>query len=233
MENGWESILVAFGIIAIFYYAKKYIERKKPPFMAKDAKHYPVSSSKKENKNQLGVKGVKGFNKKSNFKSSQSTISNHTAALVMHPHSMENARKEFILNAQRFSGSYESLFLVCNGKVTGVFREQVLRNWEEGIRSTEAKFLILVWTTIVQKHSGRNFYRQGVPRWNREGKQENDILQDWLKQLFKWGIVRELCRHSLSPELEEDAKGRGETPRWVLNGEILEEGQEQVKSTGQ
>ena len=230
MEGRWESILVAFGLIAIFYVARKYVQRKKPPLMNQEPKNHSIIYSKKESKTQAVTKVMKR-KPSSNLTSSHPT--NQLASLVMHPHSLESARKEFVLNAQRFRGSYETLFLTCNGKITGVFREQVLRNWEEGIRATEAKFLILVWTTIVQRHCGRNFYRQGSTRWNREAKQENEILQDWLKQLYKWGIIRELCRQSQAPDLEEESKARIETARWVLNGEILEVGPEQVKSTGQ
>lgn len=230
MEDRWESILVAFGLIAIFYFAKKYVKRKKPPLKIQESKVHSTIHSKKENKTQSDTKAIK---RKPTSNTFTSNSPNQLASLVMHPHSLESARKEFVLNTKRFRGSYESLFLTCNGKITGVYREQILRNWEEGIRATEAKFLILVWTTIVQRHCGRNFYWQGTTRWNRESRQENQILQDWLKQLYKWGVIRELCGLSQTPDLVEESKGKIEAARWVLNGEILEVSPEQVKSSGQ
>ncbi|WP_242835352.1 hypothetical protein [Desulfitobacterium sp. PCE1] len=43
--------------------------------------------------------------------------SNSAASLVvMNPHSFEQAKKEYMLYVQRFSGIYEMLYLACSGK---------------------------------------------------------------------------------------------------------------------
>lgn len=227
MGNQWESILVALGIIVLFYLMRKYNQSKKPSLSSRPLQAIPIKYREK----QLHSRGKRREN--SPFHNS-SRNSNHIASLIMHPNSLEQARKEFSENAQRFHGLYESLFLSCNGKVTGVFREQVLRRWEEGIQATEAQYLILLWTTIVRTHCGRSYYRNSSTRGNSDTKVENDILRDWLKQLFKWGLRREIHGQIPSSELEQDLRTTScaEYVRWILNGKVLEEGGEHVESLG-
>jgi hypothetical protein len=228
MGGRWESILVAISLIALFYLLRKYFQQKKPPL--KTNKPQPIDTKKRGKAIQTMEKGKKG-SRKVPLKNPL-TATNHVASLVMHPHSLERAKKEFFHNAHRFRGSYEPLFLTCNSKTTGAFREQVLRKWEEGIRSTEAQNLILIWTTIVQKQCGRNFYRNSSLRSNRDAMLEHDILEAWLTQLLKWGVLRELKNQNSPPEHEGEFIQEVMKPRWTLNGEILEEGEERVKSLG-
>ena len=234
MGSQWESILVALGIILLFYFSRRYYLRDKPPIKPPYNPQTPHPIRAKNKNKQLQVVRKKINHKAAQTKTSQN--SNQVASLVMHPLSIERAKKEFLQYAQRFRGSYESLYLTCYGKPTGILREQVLRNWEEGIRATEAQNFILVWNTIVQKHCGRNYYLKGTPRWARDAKVENEILHDWLKQLFIWGLLRELRGQTQSTELGGEPRGGNAEPEktcWLLNGEILEEGQERVKSLGQ
>jgi hypothetical protein len=231
MGSRWESIIVAIGLIALFYFVKKYYWGKKSPLLKQKQKPKSSIPKKTQIKEQKSLKiELQKLNLK---KQSYSSSTHHMASLLMHPHSLESARKEFLDNAQKFRGSYESLFLTCQGRMNGFSREQILRNWEEGIRSTEAKFLILIWTTIIQKHCGRNFYFEILSFLKRDPKIENEILQEWLKQLFKWGLVREPKGQISIPETDEKLKG-GEiqTARWFLNGKLLEEWEGQVKSLG-
>lgn len=227
MGNRWESIIVALALIFLFYFIRKYSLRKRPPFISQSTH----ANLEKNRGKQLQTRGKKADKVPS---VNPPLTSNHVASLVMHPHSLERAEKEFVQNAPRFRGSYESLFMTCNGKVTGVFREQVLGHWEEGIQATEAQYFILVWTTIIQKHCGRNYYQNRVSRKNRDTQVENDILQDWLKQLFKWGLQREIHGQIHSTELEgEPLSNAGtERPRWIIDGVVLEEGEEHVKLIG-
>jgi hypothetical protein len=231
MGNQWESILVALGIIVLFYFIRKYYQSKKLSLISRPVQATPMKYREKERERQMPTRGKRRENAPLN---NSSRNSNHIASLIMHPNSLEHAGKEFLENAQRFHGLYESLFLSCNGKVTGVFREQVLRRWEEGIQAAEAQYLSLAWTTIVRKHCGRSYYVNSSSRGNSDIKVENEILQEWLKQLFKWGLRREI--HGLMPSSELD-QGSLNTPGaecvcWILNGQVLEEGDEHVKSLG-
>lgn len=228
MGNQWESILVALGIIVLFYFIRKYYLSKKPELISRPIQ---ATQTTKNREKQMLSRGKRTENVPFN---NSSRNSNHMASLIMHPNSLEHAGKEFMENAQRFHGLYESLFLLCNGKITGVFREQVLRRWEEGIQAAEAKYLTLVWTTIVRKHCGRSYYQNSSSRGTSDNKVENDILQDWLKQLFKWGLRREIHGHIPSSELDRESRNASsaECIRWILNGEVLEEGEEHLKSLG-
>ncbi len=227
MGNQWESMLVALGIIALFYFIRKYYQSKKPSLISRPVQATPMKNREMQMLNRGKRTEYVPLN-------NSSRNSNHMASLIMHPNSLEHAGKEFLENAQRFHGLYESLFISCNGKVTGVFREQVLRRWEEGIQAAEAQYLTLVWTTIVRKHCGRSYYRNSSSRGNSDIKVENDILQDWLKQLFKWGLRREIHGQIPSSELDRESRNASsaECIRWILNGVVLEEGEEDVKSLG-
>lgn len=228
MENRWESILVALGLICLFYFIRKYFLHKRLPCIAEPVHAHPTKIRGKQH--QTRVRRVRKLTSKNS-----SQTPNHGASLIMHPHSLERAEKEFLMNAKRFRGSYESLFMTCYGKVTVVFREQVLRQWEEGIQASKAQYLLLVWTTIIQKHCGRNYYQNRVSREEREIQVANDILQEWLKQMFKWGLQREVHEQIRTNELDGEALGNAGTERlcWILDGVVLEEGEKQVISLGQ
>lgn len=224
----WESILVALGLICLFYFVRKYVLNKKPPCISQ-----PVHANPTKIRGKQPQTRARKINKDPITNSSEPQ--NHLASLIMHPHSLERAEKEFLKNAPQFRGSYESLFMTCSGKVTVVFREQILRQWEEGIRATGGQYLILVWTTIIQKHCGRNYYQKRVTRENREIQAANDILQEWLKQMLKWGLQREVHGQIHSNEHDRELTSDAGTERlcWILEGVVLEEGEKHVISLGQ
>jgi hypothetical protein len=208
------------GLVALFYFLRKTLCKKD----VLGSQGFQPRSKKNTGKT------TRSSSKFVNKKSSSSSPSSHAGSLLMHPHSLEVARKEFVQFAQNFRGFYESLFLACQGNVTSVYREHVLKFWEETIQATKAKYLILTWTTIVQKHCGRNFYRKGTTRWVRDTSVEKEILEEWLKQLFKWGLHRELCGKEPLSELESRSSMENEKLHWILNDVVVEAGEEPVKS---
>lgn len=225
MGSSWESIVVAVGIILLFYFARHYTPRLKSP------KNMKIKSRSKEHHKPLEVQ-TKKESKQSRTK--QSTPSNAAASLVMHPHSFERAKKEYLQNAQRFSGFYEVLYLSSTGKLAGTSQEQLLKSWEDGILSTDASNFILAWNTVIQKYCGRNFYFKGNSKGKGDDEEENRILQDWYRILHKWGLHREPGGQIQSELHGGEPMGAQELSYyWVLNGEILEEGRGKVQSSGQ
>lgn len=225
MGSSWESVVVAIGIILLFYFARRYTPQLKNP------KSMKTKSRSKEQPKPLEVH-TKKENKQSRIK--QSTSSNSAASLIMHPHSFEQAKKEYMQNAQLFGGFYEVLYLSCSGKLAGTRQEQLLKSWEEGILSTDASNFILAWNTIIQKYCGRNFYFKGNSKGKSEIEEENRILQDWYRILLKWGLHREPGGQIQSELHGGEPMGAQELNYyWLLNGEILEEGQGKAHSLGQ
>lgn len=228
MENRWESILVALGLICLFYFIRRYFLQKTPPCISGSVHATPTKIRGKQTKAHVRKKI------KVSIKNTSQT-QKHAASLIMHPHSLECAEKEFSKNALRFRGSYESLYMTCYGKVTSVFREQVLRQWEEGIQASKAQYLLLVWTTIIQKHCGRNYYYNRVSREYLEVQVVSDILQDWLKQMFKWGLLREVHGQLHLKEFDGEPISNPGTEKlcWSLDGVVLEEEEKRVIVLGQ
>ncbi|AFM01017.1 hypothetical protein Desde_2704 [Desulfitobacterium dehalogenans ATCC 51507] len=217
MRSSWESIVVAIGIILLFYFARRYTPGQKSP------KTMKKGSRPKEETKPLEMILTKKEMKHVPVKPSPS--SQGVASLVMHPHSFERAKREYMRYAQQFSGFYEVLFLSCSGKLSGPRQEQLLKDWEEGILGTDAPNFILAWNTIIQKYCGRNFYFKGNIKGKGEQGEEERILQSWLKILFRWGLHRELKGQiQLEPHGGEPIGAQEQNYFWVLNGEVLEEG---------
>ncbi|EHL06634.1 hypothetical protein HMPREF0322_02683 [Desulfitobacterium hafniense DP7] len=224
--GSWESVVVAIGIILLFYFARRYTPGQKHP------KTMKTGSRSKEETPALEMILTKKEAKHVPVKPAPS--SQGAASLVMHPHSFERAKREYMHYAQQFSGLYEVLFLSCSGKASAQGREQLLKNWEEGIVGTNAPNFILAWNTIIQKYCGRNFYFKGNVKGKSDQGEEERILQDWLKILFRWGLHREpRGQIQLEPHGGEPIGAQDLNYYWVLNGEVLEEGRGKSQSLGQ
>ncbi|MGI1660069.1 MAG: hypothetical protein ACRKFN_14045 [Desulfitobacterium sp.] len=234
MGSSWESIAVAIVIILLFYFGKRYA-----PQIKENQKRVKVKQPKEESK-ALDMILSKKENKVTQSRASHT--SSTVASLVLHPHTFERAKREYLQHAQRFLGAYELLYLSCYGNLGGERKVQLLKNWEEGILSTDAPNFILAWNTCVQKHCGRNFYSKGNPKGNTMGNSKEKIdyevvdliLQDWLKLLLKWGLHREPRGYTQSELQGGEPLGATELNYyWLLNGEVLEEGQLKAQSSGQ
>ncbi|AGA69670.1 hypothetical protein Desdi_2239 [Desulfitobacterium dichloroeliminans LMG P-21439] len=232
MGSSWESLAVAIVIILLFYFGKRFA-----PQLKETQKRIKVKQPKDESK-AMAIILSKKENKAKATQPRPSHSSSTVASLVLHPHTFERAKREYIQYAQRFLGAYELLYLSCYGNIGGERKVQLINNWEEGILSTDAPNFILAWNTCVQKHCGRNFYGRGNSKGNSKEKIDYEmvdlILQDWLKLLLRWGLHRE-PRGYIQSELQ-GGEPIGTTELnyyWLLNGEVLEEGQLKAQSLGQ
>jgi len=239
MISGWKEFLVALGLILLFYYARRYFPKQKhPPDLPKRSRVQdeikPLEMiSTKNSVNQSAVKSKIA----QSAKATQNTVAN----LVMHPHSFERAKKEYIQHAAKFSGLYEVLYLANMGSLSPLQQEQLLKSWEDRILATEASNLILAWNTVIQRYCGRNLYYKSSGKRKEEeqsaSKEVEKILRDWLKLMFKWGLHREprAQSHTLHSEGHggEHVNAQELDYYWVLNGEVIEEGRSKQQSAGQ
>lgn len=226
MGSSWGSVVVAIGIILLFYFARRYTPGQKHP--------KPMKTGSRSKEEIPALEMILTKKEMRHVPVKPAPFSPGSASLVMHPHSFERAKREYMHYARQFSGLYEVLFLSCSGKAPSQGQEQLLKNWEEGIVSTDAPNFILAWNTIIQKYCGRNFYCKGSLKGKSDQNEEERILQDWLKILLKWGLHREP-----RPQVQSEPRG-GEALEtqelnyyWVLNGEVLEEGRGKNQSLGQ
>lgn len=239
MASSWESIIVALGIILLFYCLKRYFISNNPSILSH--RGHENSSKKSAKKSQ--------HTERKPLKHAQlnsAPHSNQGATLVLHPHSLARGGKEFAEHAQDFQGLYESTYSLGNGQSGSLSCKDILRSWEVRICATTAKHLILVWSTIVHKHCGRDYYQPRTLGSKRDHQAEHQILQEWLKQLYKWGLQRKFQekvqlsdqkKEHTETELAEnegiESKDDNSRPCWILNGIILEKGEESIKSIGQ
>ncbi len=226
MGGGWQSFIVAIGIILLFYLVMKHGRGLPKPSKKKGI------TPKKGKKTQGPVKELEMIlskKEKPNHKSSPMTA---RANLIMHPRTSERAKEEYLKLAVYFRGYYELLYLCSIGEIAGEECRKVLINWEEKILATNASHLLLAWNTIVQKHCKRNLYYRGNSVL-KDHQGEKEILQDWLKLLGKWGLHRVPHKKVQSDYGFEQIGEVMGGHCWLLNGEILEEGQSAFQSFGQ
>lgn len=202
MGGQWGTFLVALIVIIVYYFAVKTYRKQN---RAK-AQHKKLKNTSKFSQKPI----IKPSSHSKSMKTASSSSSRHRGSLVMHPHSLEVAKIEFTQVAPKFRGAYESLYLSSQGR--GANPEHVLKIWDETIKNSKAKYLVLTWTTLIRKHYG-NLYSKDSSPWGEDSKKDDLILKEWLKQLCHWGLKRELL-------------GESHTPLWTLNGETVEDGKE-------
>lgn len=239
MASQWESIIVALGVILLFYCLKRYFASNNPTILSHHGHDH--SAKKPVKKSQQGERKAI---RRTQLKSGPHT--NQGATLVLHPHSLARGGKEFAEHAQAFQGLYETSYDLCNGQSGNLLCKDILRSWEARICATSAQYLILVWSTIVHKHCGRDYYQPRTLGSKRDLLAEYQILQEWLKQLYKWGLQRKFEEKTPLSEPKKDPaeakaaenegiegkEGKAESsgPCWVLNDAILEKCEERIRS---
>lgn len=225
MGGSWQSFIVAIGIILLFYLAKK------RGSLSKFSRKKGITPRKGTNP-QGHVKELEMILSKKEKPNHKSPPVTSRANLIMHPRTSERAKEEYLKLAVYFRGYYELLYLCSRGEISGEECRQVLISWEEKILATNAPHLLLAWNTIVQKYCKRNLYFRGNSVL-KDHQGEKEVLQDWLKLLGKWGLHRVPHKKIHADYGFEQLGEVTDGHCWLLNGEILEEGQSVFQSFGQ
>lgn len=213
MDSSWVSLFVAIGLILGFYYTRRArgferYKRHKSSFSA-----MLKTLRKKKNRSKSGdyahakESSIPILRKKLEHKKKKVSVrtnKNRTASLLLHPHSLEQAKLQYLTNASSFQGLYELLYQASQGNMQKSAQKDLLKVWEQKINEAHSQHLELVWRSSVYSL---------VP--TKTAGYEN-VFRVWLKYLNAWGLQRSLEAGEIC---------------WSLNGNILEQSvQESEKS---
>lgn len=222
MQSPWGSTLVALGLIAGFYFFRKIYGRRKSFFKKKLASEKKGTAPKKgtplktSDRHRDTGGAVPIFSKHAERKKkeiSKKFNPERPASLLLHPHSLEQAKQEYFARASYFQGLYELLYQGSQGNLGCSIQARLIQDWELKITSTHSEHLTLVWTSIVHHHAGKKFYGKGASGINKSLCSESALLAAWLKQLKDWGVQRSF----------ESGQAC-----WKLNENILEQSSHEV-----
>lgn len=188
MSSSWVSMVIAFGLILGFYSTRK-LHSFKEHRNQRSSASTPIISQKLERKKK---------------KASQQPNLKRTASLLLHPHSLEQAKLQYLTSASSFQGLYEPLYQASQGKLHKSAQTDLLMAWEHKIKEAHSQHLELVWSSSI--HSPVPVKSPG----------SENVFRTWLKYLKGWGLQRSVEAGRIC---------------WSLNGDILEQcSQESEKS---
>lgn len=206
-------MVIALGLILGFYYTRRLRNLKKYKSQKSSSSARRALPRKKDNRSKprdytysreisIPILRTKFVHKKK--KASQQKNPNRTASLLLHPHSLEQAKLQYLAYASSFQGLYEPLYQASQGKIQGSAQTELLKAWEFKIKEAHSQHLELVWRSSV---------RSPVPAKTFGC---DNIFQVWLKYLKGWGLQRSV---------------ESERICWILNENIIEQSsQESEKS---
>jgi hypothetical protein len=198
-------MVVALGLIVGFYYIRRHNRWKKLKSQKSSALNKGKHPHKKGNHTKLDHYArsketfipILGRKREPNKKkvSPQPNL-NRTASILLHPHSIEQAKLQYLECASSFHGLYEPLYLACQGKMKETAQIDLFKNWEHRIKMTQSQHLELVWRSSAYS------------RVAAKTSSSENVFRIWLKYLKGWGLQRSLEAGQVC---------------WSLNGNILEE----------
>ncbi|AHF08545.1 hypothetical protein [Desulfitobacterium metallireducens] len=205
MDTAWISMIVAVGLILGFYYTRRQQSFKKYHGHKSSSSVKVKTPRKKNNRSKLrdcaysressiSVLSQKLEHKKK--KESSRTKKVKTASLLLHPHSLEQAKLQYLANACSFQGLYELLYQASQGSMQKSSQKDLLKAWENKINTTHSQHLEMVWKSSVYS-----------PISVKNADFEN-VFRVWLKYLKGWGLQRSVEAGEIY---------------WSLNGNILEQ----------
>lgn len=128
------------------------------------------------------------------------------ASVLLHPYTLEQARKEFSEYASSFKGLYEPLYQASQDNLRELSQNELLKAWEDKIKATHSQYLELIWKNSGYQWASRKRANFGQAYW-----------EVWLKHLKDCGLQRSQEANQIY---------------WRLNGCILEQStQENEKSS--
>lgn len=210
------NIIIALLLILVFTFSRRLLRHNKLGMHLKKQYHKKVKSSAK-NKNRHSKIIDRSRLKESILNNQSKSYSlkkqkkrtkanpDRPASVLLHPHILEQARKEFLEYASSFKGLYEPLYQASQDNLRESSQNDLLKAWEDRIKTTHSQYLELIW-----KNSGYQWA-------SRKGVMGKSYWALWLKHLKDCGLQR--------------SQEAGQI-YWSLNGCILEQSnQENEKSS--
>lgn len=180
---------------------KRYPDKVKSPFKNKERHSKVMERSRSK---EVIPNRSKNYNLKKR-KTRTKANPDRPASVLLHPHTLEQARKEFLEYASSFKGLYEPLYQASQDNLRESSQNELLKAWEDKIKATHSQYLELIW-----KNSGYQWA-------SRRGVMGKAYWELWLKHLKDCGLQR--------------SQEAGQI-YWSLNGCILEQSnQENEKSS--
>lgn len=207
------NMFIALILILVFTFSRRLFGRNK--LSINPQKHEKIKSSlnkersrvteRSRSKEKALSKRSKSYSLKNRKKRSYTNL-DRPASVLLHPHTLEQARKEFLEYASSFKGLYEPLYQASQDNLRESSQNELLKAWEDKIKATHSQYLELIWKNSGYQWASRKRATFGKAYW-----------EVWLKHLKDCGLQR-------SQEADQIY--------WRLNGCILEQSaQENEKSS--
>lgn len=211
MFSTWESIVIALSLILGYYYVRQLRRHQKTARIKTSSAKYTADKEKTmkaaaRTRNQGAAVPMLSHYIDRRKKEITPKHVTRPAALLLHPHTLEQAKIEYCASASLFQGLYEPLYQASLGNIHDAAFDNLLLTWESRMKTTPLQYLELVWQSSMRQASSRS-----------ADASENTFLEVWFRYLKNWGLQRSLEAGQVT---------------WSMNGRILEQmTQEHEKSS--
>ncbi|WP_425801044.1 hypothetical protein [Desulfitobacterium sp. Sab5] len=201
-----ENMIIALLLILVFTFSRRLFGHNELDIKTK--RHYPEKPKSSLKNKELRSKVmdrsrskevISNRSKNYSLKKRKTRIkanADRPASVLLHPHTLEKARKEFLEYASSFKGLYEPLYQASQDNLRESSQNELLKAWEDKIKATHSQYLELIW-----ENSGYQWA-------SRKGIVGKAYWELWLKHLKDCGLQR--------------SQESGQI-YWSLNGCILEQ----------
>lgn len=208
------NMFIALILILVFTFSRRFFGRNESSITSPKNKKIKASLNKElrsrvmersRSKETALEKRSKSYSLKKRKTRSYTNL-DRPASVLLHPHTLEQARKEFLEYASCFKGLYEPLYQASQDNLRESSQNELLKAWEDKIRATHSEYLELIWKNSGYQWASRKRANLGQAYW-----------EVWLKHLKDCGLQR---------------YQEADQIYWRLNGCILEQStQENEKSS--